>query len=204
MRSEGLRKEILQACTDCIENGLFRSTGASGNISARDPESGLIAITPSQVRYGILNPEDILLINVDGEVVESKPSLKPSSETPTHTLIYREFSDINAVIHSHPTYANVLGLLYDEIPAVYIGQAYFVGGAVPVANYTPVGSEEMAKSVVENLKNSSVMVIRNHGLVATGKNLGEALQRSLATEDNSEIYCKARNLGELKPMTGVR
>lgn len=191
MKLAKLRKEVVQVCMDCVKNGLFRNIGVSGNVSARDPESGLIALTPSQVRYDTMGPGDIIVVDMKGKIVESKRSRKPTTESPTHILIYQRFEEVNAIVHTHSIYANVLGTLRDEIPTVYVGQAYFVGGAVPVSEYVSPHTEDMARLVAEYLKDSPCMVIRNHGLITVGKNLGEALQRAVVVEDNSKIFHEA-------------
>lgn len=201
MKLVRLREEIVAACVDFYKNGLVRNIGAGGNISARDPESGLIALTPSQVRYDIMKPEDIVIINLKGEVVEAKPSRRPTSEEETHRLIYERYSSVNAVIHTHSIYANVLATLYDEIPVVNNEVAYFIGGPVPVIDYVEPGTRDMAIAVAEGIKEIPAVVIRNHGPIVAGRNLAEALTRALVVEDAAKIYIKARCLGEPKLMS---
>ena len=201
MKLVGLREEIVATCVDFYKNGLVRNIGAGGNISARDPESGLIALTPSQVRYDIMEPEDIVIINLKGEVVEAKVSRKPTSEKETHRLIYERYNSVNAVIHTHSTYANVLATLYDEIPVVNNELAYFIGGPVPVIDYVEPGTKDMAIAVVEGIKEIPAVVIRNHGPIVVGKDLSEALTRALVVEDAAKIYCEARCLGEPRLMS---
>ncbi len=196
MRLKRLREEVLAACVDLCKNGLLRNLGVGGNISTRDTDSGLIAITPSQTRYDTMTWEDILLINAQGEVIEAKPKLKPSIEIPTHLLIYRELSEINAVIHTHSHYACVLSMLYDEVPLVHVEQLFLIDSPIPVSEYVIPGTAEMAMVVVEKLRKVPGMIIRNHGPVVTGNNLNEALKRSLMIEDVSKIYYSARCIQE--------
>lgn len=191
MKLKRLREEVLAICIDLYKNGLLRNLGVGGNISARDIESGLIAITPSQTRYDTMTWEDILLINAQGKVIESKPYLKPSIEVPTHLSIYRELGKINAVIHTHSLYACVLSMLYDEVPLVHVEQIFLIGSPIPVSEYLTPGTVEMATKVAEILERVPAMIIRNHGPVVAGNDLNEALKRSLTVEDASKIYYSA-------------
>ena len=196
MKLKRLREEVLAVCIDLYKNDLLRNLGVGGNISARDTDSGLIAITPSQTRYDSMTWQDILLVNAQGEVIEAKSQLKPSIEVPTHLLIYRELGEVNAVIHTHSLYACVLSMLYDEVPLVHVEQIFLIGSPIPISKYVTPGTEEMAMVVVEKLKKVPAMIIRNHGPVVTGDNLNEALKRSLTIEDVSKIYYSARCIQE--------
>ncbi len=196
MKLEELREKVVKTCQDFYQNGLVLNTGTGGNISARDPDSGLIVVTPSQVRYDTIAAKDMVVTNLEGEIVESQADYDPTSELPTHRLIYKEFPEVNAVIHDHSTYANVLASLYSEIPAMHTEFAYFIGPTVPVAEYVTPGTMDMAEVVVEKLQEAPAMVLRNHGPVAVGEDLKVALDRALAVEDSAEIYYNASVLGE--------
>ncbi|MBN2185938.1 MAG: class II aldolase/adducin family protein [Dehalococcoidia bacterium] len=196
MKLEALREEVRAVCVDLYRNGLVRNMGVGGNVSARDLDSGLIAITPSHVRYDTMKWEDILVVNAEGEVVESKPPLIPSMELRTHLLVYQECAEVNAVIHTHSPYTNVLATLYDEVPLVHVEQIFLIGKPIPVSEYVTPGTEAMARAVVEKLKDVPAMILRNHGPVVVGRNLTEALNRALTVEDASRIYYSACCIGK--------
>ncbi len=193
-----LRKTVVSVSQDFYQNGLVRNTGTGGNISARDPDSGLIAVTPSQVRYDTMGPEDIVIINLEGDVIEAREGLIPTSESPTHRLIYQEFSQFHAVVHSHSIFATVLGSLFDSIPAMHTEFAAFIGDSVPVAKYAQPGTKKMARVIVEKLRETPAMVLRNHGTVSVAENPKTALDRALAVEDTANMYYHARALGNPK------
>ncbi len=196
MKLERLREEVRAVCVDLYKNGLVRNMGVGGNVSARDPESGLVAITPSQIRYDTMTWDDILVVDAKGKIVEAKPNLKPSTETPTHLLIYEEYGEVNAVIHTHSLYANISATLYDEVPLVHVEQPFLIGKPIPVSEYVAPGTEEMARAVVEKLKNVPAMILPNHGPVVVGRDLSEALKRALTVEDASRIYYSACCIGK--------
>lgn len=196
MKLEGIRRDIVKVCKDLYRNNLVRYTGTGGNVSVRDKNSGLIVVTPSQVRYDTMSPEELVVVTVDGEIVDKKKGREPTSESTTHRLIYDSFPDINAVIHTHSTYANVLASVYSEIPAVHTEFAYFIGSKIPVTKWTNPGSQKMAEEVVKHLREYPATVLRNHGPITIGADLKLALDRSLAVEDSSKIYYNALSLGE--------
>ena len=110
----GLRRQVLDVSVQVYRTQMAR--GTSGNVSARDPESGMIAITPSAIPYERLQEEDIVIIDPNGELVYGHQ--RPSSETPMHTLVYRERQDVNGIVHTHSLYATVFSVLNKELPGL--------------------------------------------------------------------------------------
>ena len=196
MQLQKLREEVVATCVDLYQNGLVRSNGAGGNVSARDTESGIIAVTPSHIRYDTMQADDIMLIDLDGNVIEGKPDRKPTSESPMHRLILKEYPHANAVVHTHSPYANALAMVYDEVPAVVNETPYFCGKSIPVAGFVTPGTDQMAIDVVEKLRDVPAMIIRNHGPVVMADSLALALQRAFVVEDSSKIYCIAKTIGK--------
>jgi len=119
-----------------------------GNVSARDPESNLVVIKPSGVLYEKLRPEDHVVVNLDGDVVEGK--LKPSSDTLSHLYIYRHRPDVNGVVHTHSPYATAFAAVGEPIPVCLTAIADEFGGPVPCAGFALIGGEDIGKQVVEN------------------------------------------------------
>ncbi|CAA9451951.1 MAG: Ribulose-5-phosphate 4-epimerase and related epimerases and aldolases [uncultured Rubrobacteraceae bacterium] len=193
MKHQDLREEVAEVARQMISSGLV--TGTSGNVSARTPE-GDILITPSGVDYEIMQPEDVVLVNVDGELLDG--SLKPSTETPMHTGIYRSRQQVDAVVHTHSRYATTLACLGWEIPPVHYMLTTLSGdGRIPLAPYTTYGTEELAGYAAEALGESrNACLLQNHGTITVGESPEKALSRTVVLEEMAEIYYHARLAGE--------
>ncbi len=193
MKHQDLREEIAGVARQLISSGLV--TGTSGNVSARTPE-GDVLITPSGLDYESMEPEDVVLVDVEGELLDG--SLKPSTETPMHTGIYRARAQVGAVVHTHSRYATTLACLGWEIPPVHYMLATLSGdGRIPLAPYTTYGTEELAGYAAEALGESrNACLLQNHGTITVGESAGEAFSRTVVLEEMAEIYYRARLAGE--------
>lgn len=193
MKHQDLREEVAGVARQMISSGLV--TGTSGNVSARTPE-GDVLITPSGLDYEIMQPEDVVLVNVDGELLEG--SLKPSTETPMHTGIYRARLQVDAVVHTHSRYATTLACLGWEIPPVHYMLTTLSGdGRIPLAPYTTYGTEELAGYAAEALGESrNACLLQNHGTITVGESPEKAFSRTVVLEEMAEIYYRARLAGE--------
>jgi L-fuculose-phosphate aldolase len=193
LQHQKLREAVAEVARRMISSGLV--TGTSGNVSARTP-GGDVLITPSGLDYALLEPEDVVLVNLKGQVLEG--SLEPSSETPMHTGIYRSRQQVDAVVHTHACYATTLSCLGWEIPPVhYMLTALSSDGRVPLAPYATYGTEELARYACEALGEShNACLLRNHGTIAVGESAEEAFSRTVILEEMAEIYYRARVAGE--------
>lgn len=185
------RAEVLEKSKQMVSDGL--AYGAGGNISAQDPETGLIAITPSAVEYVKMHIEDIVIIDAQGQVIEGQ--WKPTSETPMHTIFYRERHDVHAVVHTHAPYASVFAIIDEPIPMVVTEAALCVGGPVQVAPYTRPGTDDLARVVLETMGSGVSILLEQHGLITVGHNLGEAYASTIATEVSARLTIFARSMG---------
>ncbi len=192
MLLEELRKEVLEAAVDLLKYGLVTLTG--GNVSGRDEATGYIAITPSGMPYEALSPEDIVIIDIEGNVIEGK--WKASVDTPDHLYIYKQRQDLFSIIHTHSTYACSFAMLHREIPCAATTLANEVGGSVPVARYAPVNSGLIGPSVVEVIGNKSGCLLANHGVMTVGTSVKHALTAAVMLEDNAKSYLFAKSIGE--------
>lgn len=193
MRLENLRNEILDISLTLIDQGVL--SDGQGNISAYDRELDLIAITPSAVPYSEREAEDICLVNRKGDLVEGR--WKPTSEMALHLVFYRERPDVNAVVHTHPPYATVFGIIGDEpMPMVLNEAAMGLGGSVPVAPYGRPGTEELAEITCRAAGQGTAAIMAHHGLVCVGKELHLAAVASTAAEDTARAIILARSMGE--------
>lgn len=192
MLLERERQEVYAATRELVKGGLV--TGTWGNVSACSREEGLVAITPSGLPYDVLTPEDVVIVDLQGRVVEGK--LKPSSETPMHTLFYRERQEIQAVVHTHSIYATAMAVLNRSIPPVIAELALGVGGEVPVAPFAKVGTEELGRVALEAMGTSRAVLLQNHGVVTVGEDMRRALNLAAIVEDAAKVYLIARGIGE--------
>ena len=166
-------------------------SGTSGNISLRI-SGDLLAITPSGVAYDELSTKDIPIIDLQGLLVEG--DLKPSIEYQLHTMIYKTFQDVNAVIHTHSIYSTVLSVLHKPLPAIY-ETLLTIGDPIPVSEYANAGSLELARNVVECMKRSRAVLMANHGLVCAARTLQEAFDMCETVERGAQVYVTALSTG---------
>ncbi len=170
-------------------------TGTSGNVSARTPE-GNILITPSGFDYTLLEPENLVLVDPTGRVL--KGGLKPSSEWPMHTGIYRSRPQVGSVVHTHAPYSTTLACLGWEIPPMHYMLAALSGeGRVPLASYATYGTEELALHASKALEDSHhACLLKNHGAIAVGETASEAYSKAEILEEMARVYYQARLAGE--------
>jgi len=184
------RQVIIHACRELVAGGLVR--GTSGNVSIRDTATGLIAITPSGTNYLTMVPQEVAVLNLDGDTVEGK--LRPTTEAALHLQIYRARPDVNAVVHTHSPFATTLAALHEPVPAVH----YILAKAattVQVAPYQRYGTPELAAACVLTLGADWGVLLANHGVVAVGKQMASALAVAEAIEFTAEITWRARAIG---------
>lgn len=195
MLLEELRKEIVSTGVAIVKSGLVQST--QGNISAVDRKQGLMAITPSGMNYDKLTPEDIVVTDLFGNVVEGERN--PSTEVPVHAYIMRERDDINAIVHTHSPFATALSLVDQEIPPVMIQLGEAVGGSVPIAPYTPGGQVRLGELAMEAMQEKNAVVLKNHGVIGVGPTLARALFVAEMVEDTAKVYWIASVMGRGEP-----
>lgn len=188
---EQLREELVELHLELPRNNLVAWT--SGNVSARDPESGLIAIKPSGIRYEDLRPEHIVILDIDGNVKEG--SLKPSSDTASHLYIYRHRSDVGGVVHTHSAYATAFAAVGRPIPVVLTAIADEFGGPIPCGEFALIGDEAIGKVVLESIGQSPAVLLKNHGVFTIGKNARAAVKAAVMTEDNARTVWLALQIG---------
>jgi L-fuculose-phosphate aldolase len=188
-----LRMEIVQICRRMRASGLV--AGTEGNVSARTTE-GNVLITPSGLDYAVTEPEDIVVVSLNGERLEG--AFEPSVETPMHTGIYRSRPETGGIVHTHARYSTTLACLNWEIPPVHYMLAVLSDeGRVPVARYATYGTEELARSAAQALGRAHrACLLRNHGTISVGAKVSEAYSRTELLEQMAEIHYRARAAGE--------
>ena len=184
------KKELLQICREMVENDLV--VGSSGNASLRVGDH--VLITPSSVRYTEMIAENIMVLDLEGNVVEG--DLNPSIETPTHLEIYRQREDALAVVHSHSIYTTALALLHMPLPPVLDEVVPKLGGEIRVTDYAMPGTKELAKNVVEAMDMRSAALIANHGAICCAKTIRKAMEKAILLERTCRIYLLAKQIGD--------
>jgi len=195
---EKLREELWQLHLELPKPNL--TTWTSGNVSARDPETGYVIHKPSGVRYEVLRPEMLVITDLDGKVIEG--NLKPSSDTANHLYIYRHRPDVGGVVHTHSRYATAFAALGRPIPVYLTAMADEFGGPIPCGGFALIGSDAIGKIVVESLGISPAVLLKNHGVFTIGKNAEAAVKAAVMTEDVAATVWIALQMGtpdEIRP-----
>lgn len=197
---EDLKKEVLKANLDLVKNGLVLFTW--GNVSAIDKESKLVVIKPSGVDYEGMKVEDIVVVDLNGKVIEGK--YRPSSDTPTHLEIYKEHPKIGGIVHTHSTYATAFAQAGRSIPAYGTTHADYFYGDIPCARslkQEDMGEYEKNTGVVINqtFKDKDEVavpacLVEHHGVFAWGKNAGEAVYHATIVEEVAKMAFITENL----------
>ena len=194
-RFDRAKKEVWEAAKAMFAHGLV--TGSSGNVSLRISHgdgSYLVAVTPSQIPYEELQPQQILITDPEGEPVEGE--LMPSSESALHLQIYKQRRDVQAVVHTHSVYASVVAVTGEELPPIIDEAVLAVGGSVPISDYAFPGTEELAQKVCHALGQCNAVLIRNHGVVGVGRSLRQALEVCHLVERVAQIFVYSQLLGK--------
>ena len=191
-----LREQVVEAGIKLLEGHLVYLS--SGNISARDPETGLIAVKPTGADYVKMSAQDVLVIDRHGEVIEGEG--KPSSETPMHLLAYRRRSDVNAAIHTHSPVATAWSVAQREIPPVVLGQV--LTGPISIAPYCQPGTRLLGEVALKSMGESYAVILQNHGPFVLGPTMRVALAAAFIVEEAATVAFHATRLSdELRLMT---
>ena len=168
------------------------TTGSGGNISVCNREKNLVAISPSGLDYYETTPEDIVILDMDGNLVEGKH--RPSSESGMHLAFYKNRADVSGIVHTHSKFATAIACMGWELPAVHylIGMA---GHRVKCTGYATYGSDELAKKALETIGDSNAVLLANHGLIALGEDVDRAFSTAEHLEFVSEVYYLTKTLG---------
>jgi len=193
---EKLKQEVYEANMELPRRNLVTYTW--GNVSGIDREKGLFVIKPSGVEYDELKPEDLVVLDLDGNRVEG--TLNPSSDTKTHLILYKAFPEIGGIVHTHSPYAVSWAQAGRDIPAYGTTHADYFYGSVPCArNLTPEEIEEDYEAntgnvIVETFKTRDInpvyvpaVICRNHGPFTWGKNAAQAVYHSVVLEEVAKM-----------------
>ena len=191
-----LQEEVWKGNLALPKAGLVAWTG--GNLSARDPETGLIAIKPSGVLYDDMRPEDMVIVDLDGRIVHGTKG--PSSDTASHLGVYRARPDVMSIIHTHSRYATAFAAAGRPIPCVLTAIADEFGGEVPLGEYASIGGNAIGEEIVRSIGHSPAIIMKQHGVFTVGPTIAKALQAAVMVEDIAHTVAVAQGLGQLTPL----
>ncbi|HOG05341.1 MAG TPA: L-ribulose-5-phosphate 4-epimerase [Paludibacter sp.] len=198
---ETLKKEVFKANLDLVKHGLVIFTW--GNVSAIDREKALVVIKPSGVSYDEMKAEDMVVVDLDGKVVEGK--LKPSSDTATHLELYKAFSDIGGVVHTHSTFATAWAQAGRDIPNIGTTHADYFSSAIPCTRSMTkeevqgAYEKETGSVIVERFKSLNPnyipgVLVKNHGPFSWGKDAHDAVHNAVVMEQVAKMAYIAFNI----------
>ncbi|MGQ4647646.1 class II aldolase/adducin family protein [Lyngbya aestuarii] len=189
------KKAALQIIDTCLRmNSIGINQGTSGNVSARvrDAKGEAIAITPSGIDYEDLTPEKIcqIYLHKDQEPVIDNNGYLPSTEWRFHYDIMLHRTDVNAIVHTHSIHATALACLGIPIPSFHYMVAKTGGSSIKIADYATFGTQELSNNALQALGNTLACLLKNHGVIACGKSLQQALRVAQEVETLAEMYLK--------------
>jgi L-ribulose-5-phosphate 4-epimerase len=170
-----------------------------GNFSIRDKESGYVCITPSGMEYSLLKPEDIVVVDLQGKVIEGDRS--PSIETQLHCRTYIKRSEVMGICHTHSTFATAWACCGKEIPVIVAELAGMIGGPVQCAPYAPMGTEKLADIVSDYIGARNALLMENHGMLAVGESIEKAYANAVIVEEAAKVTLYAMQIGGMKTIT---
>ena len=191
---EALKEKVCKANLDLVKHGLVIFTW--GNVSAIDRESGLVVIKPSGVSYDDMKPSDMVVVDLEGNVVEG--SLRPSSDTPTHLVLYKAFPEIGGVVHTHSTFATAWAQAGRDIPSLGTTHADYFYGDIPCTRNMKKSEvfgeyeKETGNVIVERFQDIKPMdtpavLVRNHGPFAWGTDADNAVHNAVVLEEVAKM-----------------
>jgi L-ribulose-5-phosphate 4-epimerase len=188
-----LRREVCALHAELTRYQLVIWT--AGNVSARVPGRDLMVIKPSGVSYDDLTPENMVVCDLHGRVVDG--DLAPSSDTDAQAYVYREMPHVGGVVHTHSTYATAWASRGESIPCALTMMADEFGGEIPVGPFALIGDDSIGRGIVETLTSSrsAAVLMRNHGVFTIGKDARSAVKAAVMCEDVARTVHIARQLG---------
>ena len=194
------KEEVLWGCRLMVERGYL--LGTVGNLSARADGTDLVVITPTSLPYDTMTEEDLVVVNLNGEIVSGKH--QPSIECSMHLGVYRARPELRALVHTHSKYATTVSLIkeLDIMPAIDTEQSLYLGGDINIVPFAFPGSKELAEYVKEGIGTNAGLLMANHGALGVGISMKDAVNASDIIKRNSEMYLLLKAGGfDYKPMT---
>ncbi len=193
-----IKEKIVKTAQDLVRKGYLMATG--GNISMRILGEDLFAVTPSNLDYMRMVPDDVCILNFELDAIEGE--LKPSVEAGMHGAIYQVRGDVNAIVHTHQVYASALTMIGTPIPSLFDEQARFLGRSVEIIPYAPSGTGMLKNTVAKHVKNhNNAFMMKNHGALIFGHDMERAVHNVEILEKCSLAYllalCSERKVSKI-------
>lgn len=176
---EKLKQDVCEQNHELPANGLV--VGSGGNVSGRDPETGLIVIKPSGVKFSKLTPDTMVVVDIDGKVIEGE--MKPSVDTGIHLYVYRKRDDVFGMAHTHSPYASSFAARGERIPAVMTPITHMLGRDVPCSRYATPGEVDTGEAIVEAAQGGWAVLVKAHGVFTMGRSAKEATSNAMYLEE---------------------
>ncbi|RKT19853.1 L-ribulose 5-phosphate 4-epimerase [Streptomyces sp. 1114.5] len=193
-----IRRQVSDLHQELVRYNLVVWT--AGNVSARVPGEDLLVIKPSGVSYEELTPQNMIVCDLDGNVVEGEHA--PSSDTAAHAYVYRHLPEVGGVVHTHSTYACAWAARGEAVPCVLTAMADEFGAEIPVGPFALIGDDSIGRGIVDTLKGhrSPAVLMQNHGVFTIGKDAKAAVKAAVMCEDVARTVHLSRQLGEPLPI----
>lgn len=185
------REAIVKFGQKLITSGL--TTGTGGNLSIYNKEKGYLAISPSGIDYFEMLPEDVVILDLQGNIIDGK--LKPSSEYEMHAIVYRNRDDVAAMVHTHALYSTTISCLRWDLPAVDYLVAHAGGKDIKCAEYATYGTKELAENALKAMEGRKAVLLANHGINVVGTTMDEAFAITEQLEFCARLYWQAKSVG---------
>ena len=196
MLLEKLREIVWKCNLELPKNDLVKMT--SGNVSGRDPETGLVVIKPSGYSYEDMTPAHMVVVDLDGRILEGE--FKPSVDTDTHLFVYRHRPDVFGMVHTHSPYATSFAVLGQSIPACLTASA-MLGGEIPLGGYAPIGGAEIGQEIINKIGRAMAIIMQNHGVFTIGSSPQQATKMAVEVEEIAKITHLAMLRGQTIPLS---
>lgn len=192
-----LKTRLVELHRELVRNNLVAWT--AGNISQRVNDTSFL-IKPSGVSYDQLAPEDIVLCDLDGKLIEGR--LSPSSDTFSHAFVYKNMPEVGGQVHTHSVYASAFAALGEAIPCVLTSIADEFGGEIPLGPFAIIGDDSIGQGLVDTLRGhrSRAVIMQNHGVFTIGRDATDAVKAAVMCEANAKTVAIARSLGNPIPL----
>ncbi len=196
MMLEALRREVCRGNKLLPQYGLV--TWTSGNVSGRDPETGLVVIKPSGKLFDELTPENMVIVDLDCRVVEG--DLGASTDTASHVEVYRHRPDIMGMVHTHSNYATAFAAVGKPIPACLTAIADEFGMTIPCSAYAKIGGRAIGQEILRCTGGSNAILVRQHGVFTIGRTVEKAVKAAVMVEDAARTVWLAMQIGEVQEL----
>jgi L-ribulose-5-phosphate 4-epimerase len=191
-----LREQVWRANMALPANHLVAWT--AGNVSGRDSKTGLVVIKPSGVLFEELTPENMVIVDLEGNIVEA--TLGPSTDTASHLSIYKHRPDVNGIVHTHSNYATAFAAVGKSIPVCLTAIADEFGTAIPCAGYVRIGDQEIGEEIARQIGRSPAILMKQHGVFTIGATIQKALKAAVMVEDIAKTVWLAMQVGQIEEL----